>query len=457
VLIVNGNLALGAARMAREKCIIKRLEAIQNIGAMTVLCTDKTGTLTADQVEVHSSIDTYGDASPLPLSTAYAISKYQKGLRNVMDESILRSGDTQLSLVAISSTYQKITELPFDFVRRMMSVLVTGIQLPLPSPTMVSSASPSLPPMLLCKGAFDEVVAKCTQFVTKPIEGEASSSSFMGEVRVIGDNERAKLASLAISLPSSGLRIIAVAYKPFPLSSLSSPTNTPGIDIRLTKDDESDLILAGFLTFADPPKADARETLAAISALGVKVKVLSGDNPLVANNVCQQLGLDTSPHHTLTGDELFELTADDEDPELRAIFQRTVVFARLNPSQKARVVGVLRDMGHTVGFMGDGINDTLAIREADVGISVDSGSDLAKDAADVILTEKNLSVIHSAIVTGRRTHGNTVKYIYMAASSNFGNVFSLLVAAAWLPFLPSRTCASFPFHLLVFACTYHFV
>lgn len=433
-MIVNGNLALGAARMAREKCIIKRLEAIQNIGAMTVLCTDKTGTLTADQVEVHTSIDTYGEPSSLPLSTAYVISKYQKGLRNVMDESILRSGEAISSLVTLSTSYQKVTELPFDFVRRMMSVCVTGIQLPLPADVPQSP----LPPMLLCKGAFDEVVAQCTRYVRT-----SSESSPTGGVALIGDAERAKLASLAISLPSSGLRIIAVAYKPFACGSNG--------EIKITKADESDLILAGFLTFMDPPKADAKETLAAISKLGVAIKVLSGDNPLVANNVCQQLGLDTSPSHTLTGDELFELTNDDEDPELRAIFQRTVVFARLNPSQKARVVGVLRDMGHTVGFMGDGINDTLAIREADVGISVDSGSDLAKDAADVILTEKNLSVIHSAIITGRRTHGNTVKYIYMAASSNFGNVFSLLVAAAWLPFLPML-----PLHLLCQNLLYDF-
>lgn len=444
-MIVNGNLAIGASRMAEEKCIIKRLEAIQNIGAMTVLCTDKTGTLTADQVQVHTSIDINGTASNLPLAVGFAISRFQKGLRNVMDESILRSGEADESLVKLTTAYTKRGELPFDFVRRCMSVVIDGIALPTPNNEHASS-------MLLCKGAFDEIVAKCTHFVAEAVPStavEGVATPTMSSVAAIGEIERKKLHDLSVSLPSAGLRIIAVAYRA--MGPLSAYGRTDDGAVRITKADEANLTLVGFLTFMDPPKPDAAATLAKIASLGVQVKVLSGDNPLVANMVCNQLGLNASAGHTLTGDELFELTADDEDPELRAIFARTVVFSRLNPSQKARVVGVLRDMGNTVGFLGDGINDTLALREADVGISVDTGSDLAKDAADVILTEKNLSVIHSAIVTGRRTHGNTVKYIYMAASSNFGNVFSLLVAAAWLPFIPMR-----PLHLLAQNLLYDF-
>ena len=390
-MIVTTNLAKGAVTMARHKTIVKRLSAIQNFGAMDVLCTDKTGTLTQDKIVLERYINVVGEEDDWVLSLAYLNSYYQTGLRNLLDVAVLDHGELKSEL-ALDKAYAKVDEIPFDFTRRRMSVVVDREH---------------QRHQLICKGAVEEVLAVCR--------------SVRDEDRVMAlTPERIQVAKEVVGeMNEDGFRVVAVAYRDF------EPRPGPyGVA------DESDLVLAGFVSFLDPPKESAAPALKALAAHGVTVKILTGDNDLVSRKVCHDVGLPVD--HLVLGSDLVGL----DDVQLGKVADRGVVFAKLTPADKVRLVHALRVRGHTVGFMGDGINDAGALREADVGISVDSAVDIAKESADIILLEKSLMVLEEGVLEGRKTFGNTIKYIKMTASSNFGNVFSVLIASAFLPFLP---------------------
>jgi Mg2+-importing ATPase len=390
-MIVNANLARGAIAMSRQKTIVKRLHAIQNFGAMDVLCADKTGTLTQDKVVLIRHVDSHGADSKRVLEHAYLNSLFQTGLKNLLDRAVIDRAE-QEGLRNVAKTWWKIDEIPFDFVRRRMSVVLEQSK-------KVKA--------LFCKGAVEEMLDICTQ-----VEDS-------GQVVVLSAQRREGLKTLRDRLNEDGLRVVAVGYKAI------KPGNEP-----FTVEDETNLILSGFVAFLDPAKETTAEALRLLRQHGVTVKILTGDNAIVARKICRDVGLDAE--HIATGREVEPL----DDKQLSELAERTTIFAKLSPMQKARVVRALKDRGHTVGFMGDGINDATALREADIGISVDTGTDVAKEAADIILLEKSLLVLERGIMEGRRTFGNVIKYIKMTASSNFGNVFSVLVASAFLPFLP---------------------
>jgi len=391
-MIVNANLARGAMAMSREKTIVKQLNAIQNFGAMDVLCTDKTGTLTQDKVVLIKHLDGHGHDSKRVLELAYLNSLFQTGLKNLLDRAVIDRANEVGGLREIAKSFWKIDEIPFDFTRRRMSVVLE---------------QSSKVKILVCKGAVEEMLDICTQ-----MEDGARV------VPLTPDLTR-QLKSLRDQLNEDGLRVIAVAYKAI----------QPG-DEPFNVDDETSLIFSGFIAFLDPPKETTAEALRLLREHGVAVKILTGDNAVVARKICRDVGLEVA--HVVTGAELRDLP----DEALGELAERTTVFAKLSPDQKARVVQALRARGHTVGFLGDGINDASALRAADVGISVDTAVDVAKEAADIILLEKSLLVLERGVLEGRRTFGNIIKYIKMTASSNFGNVFSVLVASAFLPFLP---------------------
>jgi P-type Mg2+ transporter len=390
-MIVNANLARGAIAMSRRKAIVKRLDSIQSLGAMDILCTDKTGTLTQDHVALIHHVDLDGRSSQRVLEHAFLNSYFQTGLKNLLDRAVVeRSGDPGLRDLARSVA--KVDEIPFDFSRRRMSVALRH-------------TSGAL--LLICKGAVEETLRICSQV-------EAA-----GAVMPLTAERREQIKRLRDQLNEDGLRVIAVAFKAIPAS-----PNPIGVA------DESEMIFSGFIAFLDPPKESAAEALRLLRDHGVTVKILTGDNATVARRICREVGLEAEP--IATGDEIEHLPEE----ALADLAERTAVFAKVSPLQKSRIVKALKSRSHTVGFMGDGINDANALREADVGISVDSGVDIAKEAADIILLEKSLLVLERGVVEGRRTFGNVVKYIKMAASSNFGNVLSILIASAALPFLP---------------------
>jgi P-type Mg2+ transporter len=397
-MIVTTNLAKGAVTMARRKTIVKRLNAIQNFGAMDILCTDKTGTLTQDKVVLEQHVNVVGEEDDAVLALAYLNSFYQTGLKNLLDVAVLDHAELHGEL-GIDRAYAKVDEIPFDFTRRRMSVVVEHEH---------------RDHQLICKGAAEEILAICTR-----VRGDAVEPDQEPSVVEFSDDRRSDAMDLVAELNEDGFRVVAVAYREFPT------THGP---YRVA--DESDLILAGFIGFLDPPKETAAEALKALHAHGITVKILTGDNALVTRKVCRQVGLDVD--RIVQGGELAGL----DDAALGAIAESNTVFAKLTPDDKTRIVKALKTRGHTVGFMGDGINDAGALREADVGVSVDTAVDIAKESADIILLEKSLMVLEEGVVEGRRTFGNTIKYIKMTASSNFGNVFSVLVASAFLPFLP---------------------
>ncbi|HVX40075.1 MAG TPA: magnesium-translocating P-type ATPase [Gemmatimonadaceae bacterium] len=396
-MIVTTNLAKGAVTMARHKTIVKRLNSIQNFGAMDVLCTDKTGTLTQDKVVLERHVNVVGEESDMVLSLAYLNSFYQTGLKNLLDVAVLEHAELTREL-AIDRAYGKVDEIPFDFNRRRMSVVVDHEH---------------RDHQLICKGAAEEILAVC-----KFVRDEDTELDRVTIVE-LEEERREDAKELVAELNEDGFRVVAVAYRRFPT------THGP-----YSVADESDLTLAGFIGFLDPPKESAAPALTALASHGVAVKVLTGDNDLVTRKICHDVGLDVE--HIVLGSELQGL----DDAAVGEIASRHMVFAKLAPDDKTRIVRALKAGGHTVGFMGDGINDAGALREADVGISVDSAVDIAKESADIILLEKSLMVLEEGVVEGRRTFGNTIKYIKMTASSNFGNVFSVLVASAFLPFLP---------------------
>ena len=392
-MIVTVNLSKGALAMARKKVIVKRLNAIQNFGAMDVLCTDKTGTLTQGKIVLEKHLDVHGDPSEKVLQYGYLNSYHHTGLKNLLDEAILNHQELEESLKA-KEKYRKIDEIPFDFVRRRMSVVVeneAGLN------------------TLICKGAVEEVLSQCTRVEVK------------GEVIQVLPEHDAKRRQLANDLNSQGFRVIALAYKQMPGGS-----DEPVYSVK----DESDLVLLGFLAFLDPPKDTATEALKRLHSLNVDVKVLTGDNEIITAYICKEVGMPVE--HLLLGSQIETMS----ETELAEAASATTVFARLAPAHKERIIRALQSKGHVLGFMGDGINDAPALKAADVGISVDSAVDIAKESSDIILMENSLLVLEQGVLEGRRVFGNIVKYIKMAASSNFGNMFSVVGASAFLPFLP---------------------
>ena len=392
-MIVTVNLSKGALAMARKKVIVKRLNSIQNFGAMDVLCTDKTGTLTQGKIELEKYLDVYGEPSEKVLHFGYLNSFHHTGLKNLLDQAILDHEELKDHLKA-DEKYKKIDEIPFDFVRRRMSVIVedeTGLN------------------TLICKGAVDEVLDKCSRVEVK------------GEVIEVLPEYDAKRRQLADDLNGQGFRVVALAYKQMP-----GATDEPLYSVK----DESDLILLGFMAFLDPPKDTATEALKRLHSLNVDVKVLTGDNEIITAYICKEVGMPVE--HLLLGSQIEKMS----ETELADSASVTSVFARLVPAHKERIIRALQSKGHVLGFMGDGINDAPALKAADVGISVDSAVDIAKESSDIILLENSLLVLEQGVLEGRRVFGNIVKYIKMAASSNFGNMFSVLGASAFLPFLP---------------------
>lgn len=400
-MILTANLARGALAMSQRQVIVKKLQSIQNIGAMDILCADKTGTLTQDKVVLIQHIDINKNESEEVFEYAFLNSHFQTGLRNLLDRAVLdlKSGS---QIVGLTQNFIKCDEVPFDFERRRMSVVV--------------HEALKNRDILICKGAAEELLSVC------------NNAQVNGKIIPLDDSVRKLVLKLRTDLNEDGLRVIAVAIKHLPVQ----PNKQYGIV------DECDLVLMGFIVFLDPPKESAAPAIAALATNGVAVKILTGDNDLVARKICHDVGILVD--QILLGTQIEVMS----DAELEIISEKINLFAKLSPTQKARIIAALKRKGHTVGFLGDGINDAPALREADAGISVDTGADIAKESADIILLEKSLLVLNEGVLLGRQTFGNTMKYIKMAASSNFGNVFSVLIASVWLPFLPML-----PIHLLI--------
>ncbi|EHB3459885.1 magnesium-translocating P-type ATPase, partial [Salmonella enterica] len=393
-MIVSSNLAKGAIAMSRRKVIVKRLNAIQNFGAMDVLCTDKTGTLTQDNIILEHHLDVSGHESDRVLTLAWLNSSSQSGARNLMDRAVLRFGEERIA-PATKERFVKLDELPFDFVRRRVSVSVEDVR--------------HGEKCLICKGAVEEMLMVATHLR----EGD--------NVVALDETRRDLLLAKTKDYNTQGFRVLLVATRKLDDSALTRPLCTT---------DEQGLTVEGMLTFLDPPKESAGKAITALRDNGVAVKVLTGDNPVVTARICLEVGIDA--HGILTGTQIEAMT----DRELEREVEIRSVFAKLTPLQKSRIIKTLQKNGHTVGFLGDGINDAPALRDADVGISVDSAADIAKEASDIILLEKDLMVLEEGVIKGRETFGNIIKYLNMTASSNFGNVFSVLVASAFIPFLP---------------------
>ena len=386
-MIVTVNLAKGALTMSKKKVIVKRLPSIQNFGAIDILCTDKTGTLTQDKVVMKQHLDITGEPSGDVLNYAYLNSYYQTGLRNLIDRAVLEHSDLYVGNCRL------VDELPFDFQRRRMSVVVDyeGDH------------------VLICKGAVEEIYTCCSYY------------QMDDEVYPLIDLIREDLFEEVDRLNKDGFRVLGIAYREFPREKTS-----------FTVADEERLVLLGYITFYDPPKDSATEALKLLKDAGVRVKVLTGDNSLVTQKVCRDVGL--AAEHIVTGPELSRLSPE----EFSRVVREFDVFVKTTPAQKEQIVRDLRSNGHVVGFMGDGINDATALKAADVGISVDSAVDVAKESADIVLLEKSLLVLEEGIIEGRKVFANIVKYIRMGGSSNFGNMFSVLGASYLLPFLPMR-------------------
>ncbi|MEB2285707.1 MAG: magnesium-translocating P-type ATPase [Myxococcales bacterium] len=388
-MIVSVCLSRGGLAMAAKKVIVKRLNAIQNLGAMDVLCTDKTGTLTQDRVILQRHCNVAGVEDDRVLALAYLNSHFQTGLKSVLDRAVLERRDVRRDMNI--PDWRKVDELPFDFTRRRMSVIV---------------ATPEGTHRLICKGAPEAVMACCTRFVLDD-EEQPSDPMITTDLREEAD-----------TLARQGFRVLALAYRDFPARAAYS------------KDDESDLVLAGYVAFLDPPKDSAAQAVRALGARGVRTKILTGDNDAVSRHVCGAVGLPTE--RVLLGAEVEAMS----DAELGAAAEEATLFARMTPAHKRRVIQLLQARGHVVGFLGDGINDAPALRAADVGISVDSAVDIAKEAADIVLLEKSLLVVEDGVLEGRKIFCNILKYVRMGASSNFGNMLSVLGASALLPFVP---------------------
>lgn len=393
-MIVTANLAKGAIKMSRKKVVVKKLNAIQNFGAMDILCTDKTGTLTQNRIILEKHLSLEGEDNEEVLQYAYLNSYYQTGLKNLMDVAVLDHKEILRSL-DLEYAFQKIDEIPFDFNRRRMSVIVQ---------------QPSKSHLMICKGAIEEILSIC------------GGARLNGQMVPLTSDVINKAQALVNELNDDGMRVLAVAYKDL--------TNATQNEYHIQ--DESNMILMGFLAFLDPPKQSVTEALATLQASGIGVKVLTGDCEIVTRRICKWVGLKADL--VLTGADMNQM----DDAKLKEAIMATTIFAKVDPLQKAKIISVLKSLGHAVGYLGDGINDAAALREADIGISVDTAVDIAKESADIILLEKSLNVLGEGVIEGRKTFANINKYIKMAASSNFGNVFSVLGASAILPFLPMK-------------------
>ncbi|AAY92618.1 magnesium-translocating P-type ATPase [Pseudomonas protegens] len=392
-MIVSANLAKGASAMAKRKVVVKRLNAIQNFGAMDVLCTDKTGTLTQDRIILEHHVDISGSRCDEVLQLAWLNSYHQSGMKNLMDRAVVSFAEENPHFTP-PAAWRKVDELPFDFVRRRLSVIL---------------ADARGHHLLVCKGAVEEMLETATR-VRKN-----------GVTHTIDAALRAELLQLAEDYNRDGFRVLLVGTRDIARDQIKN---------QYSASDERELVIEGFLTFLDPPKETAGPAIAALRDNGVTVKVLTGDNAIVTAKICREVGLEVG--EPLLGRDIERM----DDEVLGRLVEERTVFAKLTPLQKSRVLKALQANGHTVGFLGDGINDAPALRDADVGISVDSGTDIAKESADIILLEKSLMVLEEGVIKGRETFGNIMKYLNMTASSNFGNVFSVLVASAFIPFLP---------------------
>ena len=395
-MIVTVCLSKGALAMSRKKVIVKRLDAIQNLGAMDVLCTDKTGTLTMDCVVLEKYCDVVRKEDDGVLALAYLNSHFQTGLKNVLDRAILARTETHAH--AAIPEYAKVDEIPFDFQRRIMSVVVR---------------TPAGQDRIVSKGAPEEIFARCKEF-------ELDGGRFAMDHLLVEE-----LKEEYEQLSADGFRVLAIASKEVTPKGVVAGEVTP-----YSKADECDMTLNGYVAFLDPPKETAKAAIKALEGLGVRVKVVTGDNDLVARKVCKEVGLPTE--FVLLGSDVEKLT----DERLADAAERTTLFARVSPAHKRRIVAALQYRQHTVGFMGDGINDAPALRAADVGISVDTAADIAKESADMILLEKSLTVLEEGVIEGRKVFANILKYVRMVASSNFGNMFSVLGASVFVPYLP---------------------
>ncbi len=391
-MIVTANLAKGAVKMAKSRVIVKRLNSIQNFGAMDVLCTDKTGTLTQDKIILEKHLSLTGDEDEEVLKYGYLNSYYQTSLKNLLDIAVLEHVKLK-QVLRLDEAYKKMDEIPFDFIRRRMSIIV--------------ESAPNKH-LLICKGAVEEIMSVCTQ------------AKINSEIVPFTEDLKKQIVAIKDDLNEDGLRVLAVAYKEIPAEGT----------FEYKAKDEYSLVLMGFLAFLDPPKQSAEEAIKELQNLNVSVKVLTGDNEIVTKKICKWVGLKVDK--VLLGKEIESLS----DEELQNVVEETTVFAKLSPMQKSKVILALKAKGHTVGYLGDGINDAPALRDADVGISVDTAVDIAKESADIIMLEKNLMFLKEGVLEGRKTFCNIIKYIKMAVSSNFGNVFSVLGASALLPFLP---------------------
>src|SRR5512139_1364608 len=384
-MVVSVTLSQGAMRLARRRVIVKRLSAVQDLGGIDVLCTDKTGTLTEGRIRLERHVDAAGEDSARVLELAYLNSHFESGIRSPLDDAILAHPHVDVG------AWRKIDEVPFDFERRRVSVLVErgGAR------------------TLVAKGSPEDILRLCTGY-------EAD-----GQTHPLDAAARARIQALFEALSRDGFRVLGIAWRQAP----------PQQDHAVVTD-ESELVFSGFAAFLDPPKASAAPALAALARDGIALKIVSGDNELVTRYICAQLGVTVSG--VLTGGEIQRL----DDPALQARVERVNLFCRITPAQKTRILAALRARGHVVGFLGDGINDAPALHTADVGISVDSAVDVAKEAADLIMLEHDLQVLHDGVREGRRTFGNVTKYIMMGTSSNFGNMFSMASSSAFLSFLP---------------------
>lgn len=400
-MIVAANLARGAVKMSKRKVIVKRLNAIQNIGAMDILCTDKTGTLTMDKIVLERHLNVDGDEDKEVLKWAYLNSFHQTGLRNIMDKAVLEHVEIHEHL-KVEDDYKKVDEIPFDFQRRRMSVILE---------------QPNHMHLLICKGAVEEILDLCTHSFDPGDDHQLHIES--DKIVPIDAQVRETVLKTSKKLNEEGLRVLLVAIKEYDERPLTYSVA-----------DECNMTLTGFIGFLDPAKPSAKPSIEALQKLGITIKVLTGDNEIVTKKICKDVGL--SVNKVLLGTDIDKMT----DKELEEIIEEATILAKLNPAQKSRIVKMLQVKGHTVGFMGDGINDASALKDADVGISVDTAVDIAKESATIILLERDLMVLRTGVIYGRRTFGNIIKYIKMTASSNFGNMFSLLGASAFLPFLP---------------------
>ena len=408
-MIITASLAKGSIIMAKEKVVIKKLNAIQDLGAIDILCTDKTGTLTQDEIVLEYPLDIHGELDLSVLRRAYLNSYFQTGLKNLMDRAIINRTQKEAKKHEIvrdlDQTFHKIDELPFDFERRRMSVIVKD------EDGVVS---------MVTKGALEEMLSVSTYV------------EYKGDIKRLTDEVRQEVLAEVAQLNEQGLRVLGVSYK----------TDLDENEI-FSVEDEGDMILTGYLAFLDPPKPSAAPAIKALAEYGVTTKILTGDNEKVTQAVCEKVGLDVE--RILLGSEIDTMT----DQELAQVVETTTVFAKLSPDQKARIILCLKNNGHKVGYMGDGINDAPSMKVSDVGISVDTAVDIAKETADVILLDKDLMVLEKGLVEGRKVYANMTKYIKMTVSSNFGNIFSLLFASIFLPFLPMA-----PVHLIVLNLIY---